>query len=1008
MKLPVFSHKCFHSTAGAIRRRRSGGAAIEPLEARIAPATLVSPTTVTFLEKNGDTATVTILKPLFTAANVGKVFTFDTGSVNASNSMPQQLETLNITALGAGRRGIDITISAKTPGGNPGTVDVGYINASDIDLGNVTVDGDLGRIAVGDLNFSTQGLQSLTVDSLGALGLTTQAPHGNLNSLIAGGVGSITVKGDIDQANIGIGGGAKGLLGTLIVEGSIIGGAATGSGSVNTQGGITHVTVDGSILGGPGANSGVIGATGGLGNVLVEGPIIGGAGSFSGAILSTKAMGSVVIGGGLTGGSGANSGEVGTASSLGSVEMGYSITGGSGPLSGVILASKNIASVSVVDDLVGGSGAGSGQIGSGGSIGTVTINGSMTDALIHAHLNIESISLHAGREFQTTSGGSGMANSTILADDGSIGTITADAEVEPYAPAFANSFVLTPKGSIGSITANGEVPGALFLAISPGIVDSGFDAGGSIGSIDSTGSIIGSVFVAGIALGPNFSVTGAGTFNSVSAASFGFGSSSSSIAAHIGAITVTNDSAGSPGGESSLVEISSGGGGSLIESSTFLAGVHGAGADGKFGTKDDLVPAGSSIGAITSAGGLNTVFVESGDIGKTTSGAIVNTTYLSTDTAVTAAGIGAINVTATIPGTESLGGSVVKAVASTTSNEGIAGSTFSSNAGIGDVTVTLGGVRAAGTNAGIASSTFEAGHALGAVSVTDNATGSAGVNYGIFKTTFNGGLDGYGGAADISASLTDDGPAVNSAAIAYSDFDASVCSCMSANMGSIAANNAGTAASAAGILDSVFRVHGSIGPISAEMTSGSPTAPAIEGSTFSAFGSIGDINVYGAVVADSKGKPSRFLAGYDIGTDMIFGNEDLSAKSLALQSGQSIGDVSVSGYFSGSDIIASINPGAAYTFGDSVAGTSADNNTNVGTGGSIGLVNIGYNVPLDGSPFSGDTPTAHAIEAANFAVAESTEPTVTAFGNTSGIPVVLSYTDGGGEVRITNLTQVIL
>ena len=72
---------------------------IEPLEARIAPATLMSPRTVTFEDKYGDAVTVTIGKPLFTAGNVGKVFTFDTafntGSVNGSNTTPQQLELLN-------------------------------------------------------------------------------------------------------------------------------------------------------------------------------------------------------------------------------------------------------------------------------------------------------------------------------------------------------------------------------------------------------------------------------------------------------------------------------------------------------------------------------------------------------------------------------------------------------------------------------------------------------------------------------------------------------------------------------------------------------------------------------------------------------------------------------------------------------------------------------------------------------------------------------------------------
>ena len=244
-------------------------------------------------------------------------------------------------------------------------------------------------------------------------------------------------------------------------------------------------------------------------------------------------------------------------------------------------------------------------------------------------------------------------------------------------------------------------------------------------------------------------------------------------------------------------------------------------------------------------------------------------------------------------------------------------------------------MRGAGKNAGIASSVFQAGHALGEITVTDSASGAAGSNYGIVGSTFNAGVNGYGSMADIGATLSNAGPDGNSAAIADSKFDASVFPGMSASMGSISAENYGTAASAAGILDSVFRVHGNIGPISATMDSGSPTAPAIEGSTFSAFGGIGEINVYGAVLADA-GSPSRFLAGYDIGSGMTFGNQNLGAGSPALQSGQSIGNVSVTGVFAGSDIIASVNPGAGYIFGDS-------NDSNVGTGGSIGLIVIGAN-----------------------------------------------------------------
>ena len=122
---------------------------IEILESRIAPATLVSPTSVTFKNTGGDLITVTISAPLFTAGNVNKVFVFDTGSVSGDNSTAQQLETLNITKLGSAAHGMNITIS-----GGEGLNSVGFINASLIDLGDVSVEGDLGRIHAGDFTFS--------------------------------------------------------------------------------------------------------------------------------------------------------------------------------------------------------------------------------------------------------------------------------------------------------------------------------------------------------------------------------------------------------------------------------------------------------------------------------------------------------------------------------------------------------------------------------------------------------------------------------------------------------------------------------------------------------------------------------------------------------------------------------------------------------------------------------------------------------------------------------------
>jgi hypothetical protein len=55
-------------------------------------------------------------------------------------------------------------------------------------------------------------------------------------------------------------------------------------------------------------------------------------------------------------------------------------------------------------------------------------------------------------------------------------------------------------------------------------------------------------------------------------------------------------------------------------------------------------------------------------------------------------------------------------------------------------------------------------------------------------------------------------------------------------------------------------------------------------------------------------------------------------------------------------------------------------------------------------PLVADYATQHGIEAANFALGGGNAPIVSAFGYTSGIPVVLYVDDGAGDVRITNLS----
>src|SRR5262245_22651166 len=159
---------------------------VESLEDRAVAATLVSPTTATYQDVDGDQVRVSFSKPILRADNVNSVFGFFPGSVDGSTTVPQQLRWIDLTHLGAAAARIAITVTAVRPpaGTGDGLAAIGHIDATGIDLGAVTIDGDLGRIVAGDATTGTVGLRGLTVQSMGRFGVTTGAP--DLRSRVQG------------------------------------------------------------------------------------------------------------------------------------------------------------------------------------------------------------------------------------------------------------------------------------------------------------------------------------------------------------------------------------------------------------------------------------------------------------------------------------------------------------------------------------------------------------------------------------------------------------------------------------------------------------------------------------------------------------------------------------------------------------------------------------------------------------------------------------------------------
>jgi hypothetical protein len=486
---------------------------LEPLEGRIAPATLISATTVSYQDLDGDTVTVKFSKAIFdltsptlATAQANAIFSFTGGSgVDGSNSSPQALNLLDLTKApfksGANvAAGVSFTISAETASGSGSTVDVGRINAAGLALGSVRVDGALAEIDCGS-NAVAVGLKSLT------LGSFTSAAGGE-KSVIVGGLGSLKVLGDFSQAHL------------QVINGSSLLGKVTAIGKIGS------VDIDGSLVGKVGAtivdgttyaNWGLIDAAAGIGSVKIGSNashgIKGGLGANSGAIVSGTDIGSVTISGSVVGGFGTNSGSIQALGKIGSVKL-IILQGAEGGGSGVITGGT-LQSATLVH-IYGGTGIGSGGILTVGNLTSVKVGGTVSGGFIESQANIGAIeiggTLHAGSGASTgriSAGGSisslevgslvggSEANSgsvftgTNPFSAGNIGSVKVAAGL--YGGAGANSgSIITSQGNIGSIKVGSDSVGSSGLNGGVGSFSGAIFAEGTVGKVKITGNLIGS------------------------------------------------------------------------------------------------------------------------------------------------------------------------------------------------------------------------------------------------------------------------------------------------------------------------------------------------------------------------------------------------------------------------------------------------------------------------------------------------------------------------------------
>ena len=191
-----FSSRIAKQDRAVKRRRLTRHLMTEHLEQRQLFATLVNPSTVTWQDTDGDNVTLVFSKPVLTN-NANAILKFDTGSVNGSNAIQQQLKSINLNRLEAGTD-IHVDAIASLLHGGDGYANIGEIVSIDAVLGNVVINGELGRIASGIQNPNTLGLAGLHVRSLGAKGLTTGAS--NRNSIVNGEMGALNVDMDMDTS----------------------------------------------------------------------------------------------------------------------------------------------------------------------------------------------------------------------------------------------------------------------------------------------------------------------------------------------------------------------------------------------------------------------------------------------------------------------------------------------------------------------------------------------------------------------------------------------------------------------------------------------------------------------------------------------------------------------------------------------------------------------------------------------------------------------------------------
>lgn len=321
---------------------------LEQLESREVPASVFS-----YTDADGDRVNLTL-----------SAGTLSVSTINSGVGVIPSL--IDLTAAVPGAK-FNMSI-ARSPTGD-GLANVGYVNAIGVDLGSVTIKGDLGRLHAGDADPKTPGLRALAVQSLGRLGSYTQGGSADRYVRVEGPLGTVTVRGDIFDAELGSDSG----IGSMTIGGSVVDASIGTSGKIGVvriggnieRGrvasglGLNSISVGGSVIGGLAVSTGHISSAGTIGRVFIGGNLQGGAATFSGdfspsGCISGKRIGRVTIGGSIIAGvpeSGVqeHSGAIVAFQDIGSIDVKGSLIGN--PTSRVLIYARGQESPATLTDI---------------------------------------------------------------------------------------------------------------------------------------------------------------------------------------------------------------------------------------------------------------------------------------------------------------------------------------------------------------------------------------------------------------------------------------------------------------------------------------------------------------------------------------------------------------------------------------------------------------------------------------------------------------------------------